>query len=74
MGQSVHGSARAFGSHVLRYGFLTIRGKTGGCRVDAPATLARSAEVVIVKARMSILKQFSYAQRDEGGLERECSK
>jgi hypothetical protein len=53
MGHLLHGSPRAFCSHVLRYGLRTIRGRTGGFNVDAPATLARSAAAATVKDRIA---------------------
>jgi hypothetical protein len=40
----VHGSSRAFCNHVLKYGFLTIKGSTGGWRLDASAALASNAD------------------------------
>lgn len=45
MGQCCHGTSRALGSHVLRYGFRTMSGSTGGVRVDAVAyaTIAKAA-------------------------------
>ena len=52
MGHFVHGSSRAFCSHVLRYGFLTINGRTGGVKVEAFATLARSAAAMAVISRI----------------------
>lgn len=42
IGHLVHGSSLAFCSHVLKYGFLTINGRTGGVNVDALAMLASS--------------------------------
>jgi hypothetical protein len=44
IGHLLHGSSRAFCNHVLRYGLLTIKGRTGGWRVDALATLPSSAD------------------------------
>lgn len=40
MGQFSHGASRAFPSQVLRYGFRTINGRTGGVRVEALAQAA----------------------------------
>jgi hypothetical protein len=48
MGHLLQGSSLAFCSHVLRYGFRTMRGSTGGWRVEAAATLARSAATIIL--------------------------
>ena len=50
MGQFSHGGSRAWYSHVLRYGFRTIRGRALGVRVDAlaRATSARREENRIV--------------------------
>ena len=35
MGHLLHGTSLASASHVERYGFRTIRGNTGGVRVEA---------------------------------------
>lgn len=40
MGHRVHGASRAFPSQVLRYGFRTAKGRTGGVSVEAVATVA----------------------------------
>ena len=40
MGHRVHGASRAFPSQVLRYGFRTAKGRTGGVSVEALATVA----------------------------------
>lgn len=53
MGHLLHGSSLAFCSHVLRYGFRTINGRTGGVREEAPATLASSAAAVKLRERMA---------------------
>lgn len=42
MGHFSHGASRER-THVLRYGFLTISGKTGGVRVEALARAAAAA-------------------------------
>jgi hypothetical protein len=48
-----HGSSRAFWSHVLKYGFRTMSGRTGGWSVEAPATLASSAATVTLRERIA---------------------
>lgn len=53
MGHLLQGSSRAFWSHVLRYGFLTINGRTGGFSVEAWATAARSAAVTTPRERIA---------------------
>ena len=44
MGHLFHGVSLASPSHVLRYGFLTVRGKTGGVSFEAPTERLRTAE------------------------------
>jgi hypothetical protein len=46
IGHLLHGSSRAFCNHVLKYGFLTINGSTGGWRLEAFAALASSTNPV----------------------------
>jgi hypothetical protein len=46
MGHFFHGTSRALPSQVLKYGFRTIRGSTGGVRVEQLATADRSREAV----------------------------
>lgn len=53
IGQFFQGSSLAFPSHVLRYGFLTISGRTGGVSVDAVATLASSAAGMVPRCIVS---------------------
>jgi hypothetical protein len=53
MGHLLHGSSRAFWSHVLRYGLRTMRGRTGGLSVEAPTALARSAVRAKLKGRIA---------------------
>jgi hypothetical protein len=43
MGHFSHGLSLAFPSHVLRYGFRTIKGSTGGVNREHSATAARRA-------------------------------
>ena len=64
MGHFVHGSSRALPSHVLRYGFLTINGRTGGVSVDAEATLASSAADTVLKY-MATMREQNNGQNDE---------
>jgi hypothetical protein len=40
---------------VLKYGFLTINGSTGGWRVEASTTLARSVAAVTIKGRIGAM-------------------
>lgn len=71
MGHLLHGSSRAFCNHVLRYGFLTMSGSTGGWRVEAPTTLARSAAVVTLRDRIaSINGAHAHANRRVKARER----
>jgi hypothetical protein len=42
---------------VLRYGFLTINGRTGGCKVEASTTFARSVATVTMKGRIAAIKK-----------------
>jgi hypothetical protein len=56
MGHLFHGFSRALCSHVLRYGFLTINGRTGGWRFEASTTLAKSAAAAATKGRMVPIK------------------
>lgn len=44
IGHLFHGEILASPSHVLRYGLRTIKGKTGGVKVDASAIELSSAE------------------------------
>jgi hypothetical protein len=44
MGHLLHGTSRALPSQVLKYGFRTISGSTGGVRVEQLATAGRSRE------------------------------
>ena len=44
MGHLVHGGSLASLSHVLRYGFRTMRGNTGGVSLDAPHVVVSKAE------------------------------
>lgn len=43
MGHRSHGGPRALPSHVLRYGFRTINGTTGGVNVEASVITAAVA-------------------------------
>lgn len=47
IGQRVQGASRAFPSQVLKYGFRTSNGNTGGVRVDAWTTVAAAARYVV---------------------------
>ena len=68
MGHFVHGSSRAFPSHVLRYGFLTINGRTGGVRVDAEAMLASSAADTVLKCMATMCEQNNGSQDEQTDL------
>lgn len=52
MGHLLQGSSRAFCNHVLKYGLRTINGSTGGWRVEASMTLARSAAATTLRERI----------------------
>jgi hypothetical protein len=43
IGQRFHGTSLAFPSQVLKYGFLTIKGMTGGVKVEAPTGVTAAA-------------------------------
>lgn len=44
MGHLFHGVSLASPSHVLKYGFLTAKGTTGGVSFEAPTGRLRSAD------------------------------
>lgn len=46
MGHLLHGKSRALASQVLRYGFRTINGSTGGVRVEQSERAGRSRHAV----------------------------
>jgi hypothetical protein len=50
---------------VLRYGFRTISGRTGGWSVEAPATLARSAATVTLRERIASTNGAEMNRDDE---------
>jgi hypothetical protein len=50
---------------VLRYGFRTISGRTGGWSVEAPATLARSAATVTLRDRIASINDAEMNRDDE---------
>lgn len=62
IGHLLQGSSRAFCSHVLKYGFLTINGRTGGWRVEASMTLARSAVANIPRERIGAARAQTIIQ------------
>ena len=45
MGHLFHGVSLASPSHVLRYGFLTVKGSTGGVSLEAPTGRLSRAEL-----------------------------
>ena len=45
MGHLSHGVSLASPSHVLKYGFLTVRGNTGGVSFEASAERVSNAEL-----------------------------
>ena len=70
MGHFVHGSSRALPSHVDRYGFLTIRGRTGGVRTDADAgaTLASSAAVIELRCMTTRCHRYVETTQEQTSL------
>ncbi len=46
MGHLLHGTSRALASQVLKYGFRTINGNTGGVRVEQVESTGRSRQAV----------------------------
>jgi hypothetical protein len=63
MGHFLHGTSLAFPNQVLRYGFLTISGRTGGVRVEASTTLARSAEEATTTAASGRIVYGQWVER-----------
>ena len=45
IGHLFHGVTLASPSHVLKYGFLTVKGNTGGVSLEAPTGRLSSAEL-----------------------------
>ena len=62
MGHLLHGSSRAFCSHVLKYGLRTINGSTGGWRVEASMTPARSAAATTLRERIGAARAETITQ------------
>ena len=57
IGHLLHGGSLALASHVLRYGFLTMRGSTGGVSVEASVVVPlnsdqATAAAVVMKKRI----------------------
>ena len=66
MGQWFHGDSRASGSHVLKYGFRTVSGSTGGVSLEAPVDDTANARA----ARAEATTPFMMAQRASVSRER----
>lgn len=65
MGQSFQGSFLAFCSHVLRYGFLTINGRTGGWREEA-CTVAASTTAARLESKEGRMVPAPRMRKNEG--------
>jgi hypothetical protein len=71
MGHLLHGVSLAFGSHVLRYGFRTMRGNTGGVSCDAsPVALKHTA--ANATAVQHLIASRAGANRPTASKEQEC--
>ena len=51
MGHDCHGGSLAFANHVLRYGFRTMRGNTGGTKFEASVVLLSSVQTAATAAK-----------------------
>ena len=56
MGHLFHGVSLASPSQVLRYGFLTTKGTTGGVRFEAPTGRLSSAEPAAIAVRSQYIE------------------
>lgn len=81
MGHLFHGVSLASPNHVLKYGFRTTKGKTGGVSFEAPtgrlsraepaATAAKSQCIVVGGQDTPEIGMFDESSRYQGpGLER----
>lgn len=52
MGQLSHGASRAWLNQMLRYGFRTINGRTGGTKTEAQAVAASHTSTGSVGSRI----------------------
>lgn len=59
MGHLFHGDSLASPSQVLRYGFLTTKGTTGGVSFEAPTERLSSAEPAATAVRSQYIGQYT---------------
>lgn len=71
MGHLLHGGSLASLSHVLRYGFRTMRGSTGGVSLEASHVLLSKAEAraaaVVRYPRIGVCLREMTMASDDGG-------
>jgi len=68
MGHLFHGFSLTSPSHALRYGFRTIRGRTGGVSLEASAERPRSTEPAAATVkRKRIVTTILQPEKDREG-------
>ena len=58
MGHLCHGGSLASPNHVLKYGFLTAKGTTGGVSFDAPAGRLSIAEPAATAVKSQCMRKY----------------